>query len=621
MGVPPDGISHLGIVSARRLHYAPLLAMGEAMWSRKKFTVKELKEATQDTVTTAHIREFPVMTSWFNPVLLTKLLKPVILSDLFGQYADRRLIEAALDPVTPKEMVDRARTVKEGLTADKDGAVWIDYVSDLGDGFDATYAIAYLLAQKEIKVDGKTLPRGGALILGGDEVYPTAVRDDYILKMKRPYTFALPETNEPTIPLFAIPGNHDWYDGLAMFLAIFCREKPAPIGRWKAPQRRSYFAAQLTDKVWIWGIDIALVRDMDQPQADYFVAIAKAMDEGSSIILCSAEPGWYEGETEGNAYRTLGYAASIARDAKRDLQMPIILSGDSHHYARYVNEDTQFITSGGGGAFLHGTLQLKNKLSFNWLKYKPATLKLASTYPNYATSEQLLSWNFLFAPLNKLFSLTLAGLYLLAAFVLTNAPRCDVVIIEAVLLWLGFWGYSGYQEHGSQWWKTGFFSFVHAAAHMAAIIGLSYFALTSGFWLFGGPNAHWFCWLLSLAVIVIPAGFFLAGTLFGLNLYITCRWFDMNHNDAFSSMRLDTHRHFLRMRILGDQITIYPVGLENIPSRNQWTENPKRPKAPTDPSESVFLPPKDMTPHLIEPAVQVYFGMALSTSDVKPQKP
>ena len=86
------------------------------------------------------LKRLPRMTGWFAPVLLLKLLLRVIVSDLFGQYADRRLIEAALDPATPDELVDRAEAYS--LIPDTEGAVWIDYVSDLGDGFDATYAIA-----------------------------------------------------------------------------------------------------------------------------------------------------------------------------------------------------------------------------------------------------------------------------------------------------------------------------------------------------------------------------------------------------------------------------------------------------------------------------------------------
>ena len=115
--------------------------------------------------------------------------------------------------------------------------------------------------------------------------------------MRLPYRLALPNrpgSSHP--PLFAVPGNHDWYDGLAGFLAIFCREKPTPIGDWRTRQRRSYFAAKLTEQCWVWGIDIALTHDMDQPQAESLFAIADGMPQGADIILCSAAPGWYTAE-------------------------------------------------------------------------------------------------------------------------------------------------------------------------------------------------------------------------------------------------------------------------------------------------------------------------------------
>ncbi|MEA2884220.1 MAG: hypothetical protein QOH32_3476, partial [Bradyrhizobium sp.] len=54
------------------------------------------------------LKDYPTMTSWFRPDLLGKLLWRVVVSDLFGQYADRRLIVAALDPVTPDELFERA---------------------------------------------------------------------------------------------------------------------------------------------------------------------------------------------------------------------------------------------------------------------------------------------------------------------------------------------------------------------------------------------------------------------------------------------------------------------------------------------------------------------------------
>jgi hypothetical protein len=166
------------------------------------------------------LARLPYMTGWFEPVLLAKLLLRVIISDVFGQYADRRLINAALDRASADKLRERADitgvTAKEGVAE-----VWFDYVADLGDGFDATYAIAYLIAQPQIDVKdcAYPLPRGNLVVMGGDQVYPTARREDYSVKMRLPYSLALPERKGKSHPLMLlIPGNHDWYDGLALQL-------------------------------------------------------------------------------------------------------------------------------------------------------------------------------------------------------------------------------------------------------------------------------------------------------------------------------------------------------------------------------------------------------------------
>ena len=48
--------------------------------------------------------------------------------------------------------------------------------------------------------------------------------------------------------------------------------------------------------------------------------------------------------------------------------LPFAIAGDWHHYARYFAHelDIHFITSGGGGAFLHPTHILKNAISVRW---------------------------------------------------------------------------------------------------------------------------------------------------------------------------------------------------------------------------------------------------------------
>jgi hypothetical protein len=252
------------------------------------------------------LETYPTMTSWFRPTLLAKLLWRVIVSEVFGQYADRRLIVAALDPVTKEEILRRARQFYPGtafdneddrpptiFTPDKEGAVWIDFLADLGDGFDSTFAVASLLARDQLKVEELTLPRGQLLVMGGDEVYPNADPKFYHEQLINPYAWAFPDPKPGLLdgpPVYAIPGNHDWYDGLVLFLAYFTRRSPhLHLGGWRSWQRRSYFALQLTKTWWIWAIDAQLDDDVDQPQKDYFDLIAKSMDQGSKVILCGPE--------------------------------------------------------------------------------------------------------------------------------------------------------------------------------------------------------------------------------------------------------------------------------------------------------------------------------------------
>jgi hypothetical protein len=43
--------------------------------------------------------------------------------------------------------MERATTLRRELQPDEEGAIWVDFAADLGDGFDSTYAVASLLAQ------------------------------------------------------------------------------------------------------------------------------------------------------------------------------------------------------------------------------------------------------------------------------------------------------------------------------------------------------------------------------------------------------------------------------------------------------------------------------------------
>jgi hypothetical protein len=554
---------------------------------------------------------YPRMAHWFNPVLLFKLLVNVILSSIFGSYADRGLMIAALDTPNPQVLLDRARHFKDTLAKEADGALWVDFVADLGDGFDSTYAVASLLARKSLKIGDQELPRGHLLIMGGDEVYPKASENAYRYQLRMPYAWAFPDPDpdsEKGVPLLAVPGNHDWYDGLVLFLAYFCGHKATRFGGWRAEQRRSYFAVELTETWWLWAIDIQLADNMDQPQFDYFTLIAQGMPHNAKIILCSAEPGWLYTDTNSQSWDITDYALGIASDADKQLTVPILLSGDTHHYNRYVGpNNTQFITSGGGGAFLHPTHQLEPKVAIKWVG-TPQALSLATesdlgtnpaVYPSFDVSRNLVWRNFIFAITNWDFSILMGFVYWLLAIAVTLRDQWDMYLFVAVIFG---WSLIGYTINQEKSYRPAVLvtSALHALAHILVVIfATRWFAVynDANFTLTGAWYSNWI-WLGILLAQMFPVGFFLGSSFFGWNMMFTCRFLRMNRNDAFSALRVGAYNNFVRMKISEESVEFFVVGLEKVPSRDDWQVNPKH-RANT-PEEPRFIPRTPLQPHLIE---------------------
>ena len=323
----------------------------------------------------------PQMVSWYDPRLLARIGVRTIISAVFGQYADQRLIQAVTDPAEDRDVLARydyselaEQNPNRRLAADEDGAYWIDYIADVGDGFESTYTLAYLLAQEHLDVRGVgRLRHGEALIMGGDQCYPQATREDYKKRLLTPYNWAF-SVPEPERKLFALPGNHDWYDGLNAFDSLFCsaRDKLSNnrgnvIGGWRCQQHRSYWAIRLPYNWWIWGADIQFSKYLDASQVNYFEQVAQSMGEADNLIICLAEPSWmladFAGQDEEENFFKI---STIAR--RRGARIVAVIAGDWHNYNRYYAHelDVHFITSGGGGAFLHPTHVLKNNISVRW---------------------------------------------------------------------------------------------------------------------------------------------------------------------------------------------------------------------------------------------------------------
>jgi hypothetical protein len=337
---------------------------------------------------------------WLSPSELWKAAVKVALSSVFASYADKRESQAAL-PVP--------RPVPAGrLTAN--GDLWLDFVADLGDGFDATYTVACLLAQAELdplvpEGDGRAgpLPRASVLVLGGDEVYPTASAREYENRMKGPYAAALPLDSvraEDRPRMYVLPGNHDWYDGLTAFLRTFAQGRW--IGAWRTEQKRSYFALHLRPGWWLLGLDSQLGYDLDEPQLRFFEEhVTSQLQDGDSVVLCAAAPSWVHTEEKGDAdafsplhwfdrhyIRTRPTPDGDDREPT-GASVRLWITGDSHHYARFAErlagdrpaaeedsdqaagrepslrpdpERRQMVTCGLGGAFLAATHNLPESL-------------------------------------------------------------------------------------------------------------------------------------------------------------------------------------------------------------------------------------------------------------------
>jgi hypothetical protein len=318
------------------------------------------------------------MVGWYDPRQLAQTGVQVAISTIFGRHSDHRLVEAMASGEVKEKFYDYTyHYADDGQdrcepdeTRPRD-SIWIDYVGDVGDGWNATYAIAYHLAEtgrtftytdREGKQCQAETHRGDILIFGGDEAYPTASRIEYKERLLGPYETALRKTDDPHPHAFAIPGNHDWYDSLVSFTRLFTSRRW--FAGWRTRQSRSYFALKLPHNWWLLGTDVQLGSDIDGPQVAYFHRLAQEMqaetertNQPATVILCHAEPHWI---------RTAQYAGIDPHYSESNLlllekrlgkDVAVFIAGDLHHYRRHEAQDqsTQKITAGGGGAFLHPT--------------------------------------------------------------------------------------------------------------------------------------------------------------------------------------------------------------------------------------------------------------------------
>lgn len=236
-------------------------------------------------------------------------------------------------------------------------------------------------------------------VIASDVVYPAGDANEYVEK------FFVPYAGYPK-PIYAVPGNHDWLDGLVGFMRHFCGAEP-PARKFRPPRRARWARSALALHAILWRRPRALKQSTIDRAAELRGAAQAAgpaqpnmyfcIDTPQLRIVCidvgilgrlDAEQGrWLERVSSGDKPKLLisgkpvyagpdmsprrildvdGTGASdmlwnVVRDP--DNNYVAMVSGDVHHYERHAvrlpgGRTMQCIISGGGGAFMTSTHQI-----------------------------------------------------------------------------------------------------------------------------------------------------------------------------------------------------------------------------------------------------------------------
>ena len=489
----------------------------------------------------------------------------------------------------------------------------------------------------------KPLPLGEILFLGGDGVYPTANSKRYEDQLVTPYRMAFkagvgsgasPNGSElahhPHI--FALPGNHDWYDSLVAFKQLFCSQifndrkfaadPKTGLGGWKTRQSRSYFTLKLPHNWWLLAVDLQLTHNIDVSQLLYFESVIAQMDPGDKVILCVPEPYWekyikYQGVTDKYEEKEKSIEKLDRYFLDKGVEVKAFVAGDLHHYRRFEDEyGVQKITAGGGGAFLHPThdfdFRKAEREAGRSVYFKG--FSLAGEYPEYKVSKRMgwrdlgfLFHNWTFGILTAVIYFVLALLvhgqitgqqlrwdddaFWFRAFKITIDRMIDepLVILVVVLLLAGLIFFTDSNSKRYKRWA----GFLHGATHLAAAFFLGWFGYVASLWVSGRlgvpiPPAmstrYNVVWFLSVLVVTGVGGYLVGSFIMGLYLYISLHVFGRHSNEAFSALKIEDYKNFLRLHIGADGVlTIYPIKIETVP-RNWRSEGDHfRPSGGTPP--------------------------------------
>ncbi|MFL5914891.1 MAG: metallophosphoesterase family protein [Gaiellaceae bacterium] len=311
--------------------------------------------------------------SWVNPVPLWR-------------SRNDKLARLLGDPVNDlrREWIEQLGGSQQNFTvesyADRDKVSAI-ILGDTGEGDGSQYAVVPGLLRESAGSD--------FMFIISDIIYPAGGIDEYENKFYRPY-------KDYPQPIYAIPGNHDWYDDLTGFMFHFCGLRRAARGLpgspgWKSALRRllwrrapkghekaiarmrqmraqpsqqarqpgPYFALAAGPIVLV-GIDTGITGGIDRDQGEWLRRISNSP---RPKILLTGKPLRVNGQLHPGEIEGGGTVDEIVQAPENNYIAAI--GGDVHNYQRYParledGRTIQYIVSGGGGAFMNETHKIPN---------------------------------------------------------------------------------------------------------------------------------------------------------------------------------------------------------------------------------------------------------------------
>jgi hypothetical protein len=250
------------------------------------------------------------------------------------------------------------------------------------------------------------------------------------------------------------------------------------------------------------------------------------------------------------------------------------LAGDLHHYRRHARLDDrryQRIVCGGGGAYLASTHQSAlgpaGNVSRRTVEVGKIRFEQQCAFPSAATSWRLSLLNLFFLVKNWHAGLLIGLFYASATWLHPEKPiNLDQFLSDpARLLWgllvaaaATFFSYRTGKD-GQAFRLIG--GLGHAAVHIALALYIAHrsYDICKGF-----EDKLYF--LLGQVALNYLGGAIIGPILFGLYLLVASNIFGAHADEAFSALRIQDFKSFLRFRISPDgTLEIFPIGIPRVP--------------------------------------------------------